>query len=114
MSQSMLRWRNACAVGELADRQARRVQVDDQVIALFNVEGQYFALRDRCPHGNASLSEGWIENGEVECPLHQARFDIATGKVMCAPARENARTYAVKVEADVVLIGLGSDTLQLT
>lgn len=113
MSPSALRWTRVCAVGELADQQARRVQVEDQVIALFNVQGKYFALRDRCPHGNASLSEGWIEDGEVECPLHQARFDIATGRVMCAPARENVCTYAVKVEAQAVLIGLGSNTLQL-
>ncbi len=113
MNQPLVKWTRACAVGELADQQARRVQIDGQAIALFNVQGQYFALRDRCPHGNASLSEGWIENGEVECPLHQARFEIATGKVTCAPARENACTYAVKVEAGVVLIGLGSNTLQL-
>ncbi|KSW27704.1 MULTISPECIES: non-heme iron oxygenase ferredoxin subunit [Pseudomonas] len=106
-------WAVACRVDEVGDEQARRVQIGDQAIAVFNLGGCFHALADRCPHGDASLAEGWIENGEVECPLHQARFDIATGKVLCAPAKSCARRYPVKVENDVVLIGLFENTLQI-
>lgn len=102
-------WAPVCKAGEIDDQQAKRVKVGDQMIAVFNLQGQYHALVDRCPHGDASLAEGWIENGEVECPLHQARFDIATGQVLCAPARTCAKRFTVKVENDVVLIALVED-----
>ena len=106
-------WAVACRVDEIEDEQAKRIQVGDQAIAVFNLKGCFHALSDRCPHGDASLAEGWIENGEVECPLHQARFDIASGEVLCAPAKTCARRFPVKVENNVVLIGLFEDTLQL-
>jgi 3-phenylpropionate/trans-cinnamate dioxygenase ferredoxin subunit len=51
------------------------------------------------------MSEGYLEDGCIECPLHQARFDIRTGAAMCAPATEPLRTYPVKREGDEIFIG---------
>src|SRR4051794_37684870 len=69
-----------------------------QDIALFRTEsGAYYALDDECPHEVASLSEGWIEGDEVECPQHSSRFCLRDGKVLCLPAVRDARTHKVQV-----------------
>lgn len=90
-----------CAVGEIPDGEAR--VVDQQLtgtgddIAVFHDGGEYFALDDTCTHEEASLADGWIENCEVECPLHSARFSLRTGEVLCMPATRDARTHRVEV-----------------
>jgi 3-phenylpropionate/trans-cinnamate dioxygenase ferredoxin subunit len=75
-----------------------------QPIAVFNDEGNFFALDDTCTHEDASLADGWIENGEVECPMHSGRFCLATGEALCLPLTRNTRAYSVDVrEGDVWL-----------
>jgi nitrite reductase/ring-hydroxylating ferredoxin subunit len=64
-------------------------------LALFNIDGRYYATDDRCSHGNASLSEGDIDEGVVYCPLHAGGFDIATGEPVHPPCDEPIRTHAV-------------------
>ena len=59
-----------------------------------------------CTHATGLLADGWVEDGAIECPLHQARFDIRTGKALCEPATEDLRTYPVKIEGADVLIDL--------
>ena len=67
-------------------------------IAIFHAEdGNFYALQDECTHEVASLSDGWIEDCTVECPLHSSSFDLKTGKVLCMPATVDARTYTVNV-----------------
>lgn len=102
----VITWIKVCDAAALGDQESRCFRGAGLDIALFNVQGRYFALADRCPHGNASLSEGWLEDGKIECPLHQARFEVATGRVLCGPARENARIFDVRVEAGAVFIAL--------
>lgn len=66
-------------------------------ITVFRDGDDFYALDDTCPHESASLGEGWLENGEIECPLHQSRFSLKTGAVTCLPATRNARTHRVEV-----------------
>lgn len=67
-------------------------------IAIFHTEdGNFYALQDECTHEVASLSDGWLEDCTVECPLHSSSFDLKTGKVLCMPATVDARTYKVSV-----------------
>lgn len=66
-------------------------------IAVFHDGGDYFALDDTCSHGQASLSEGWIEDGEVECPLHNTRFCLKSGEPQCMPATLAQRAHRVEV-----------------
>ncbi|WP_313811358.1 bifunctional 3-phenylpropionate/cinnamic acid dioxygenase ferredoxin subunit [Glutamicibacter sp.] len=67
-------------------------------IAVFHAEdGNFYALQDECTHEVASLSEGWVEGCEIECPMHAASFDLRSGKAMCLPATVDARTYKVSV-----------------
>ncbi|WP_181795182.1 non-heme iron oxygenase ferredoxin subunit [Streptomyces sp. WELS2] len=89
------------ADGDLEDGDAFLLPADAfggaDSIAVFKDEGQYHALDDTCPHANASLSEGWVEDGEVECPLHGGRFCLRTGEATAMPATGTARTYPVEV-----------------
>jgi len=71
-------------------------------IAVFNADGELYAIDDTCTHQDASLSEGWLEGCLVECPLHEASFDLRTGQPTCLPARRPVRTHRVTVEDGVV------------
>jgi len=80
------------------------VDIDAKSIALYQVDGEIFATDNICTHGNARLCDGFLEGHEIECPLHQGKFDIRSGKAMCAPLTEDIRTYPVKIEGDRVFI----------
>jgi len=74
--------------------------VDGAPIAIFHVDGQYYATTDICTHEEASLSEGELEGEIVECPLHGARFNVRTGDVKALPAVVKLQTYPVRVVGD--------------
>lgn len=96
----------ACLVEELPDGEALRIDAST-VIALFHVDGEFYAMNDRCSHGNASMSEGYVEeDATVECPLHAASFCLKTGKALCLPATETIATYPVIIEDGAVYIDL--------
>jgi nitrite reductase/ring-hydroxylating ferredoxin subunit len=62
------------------------VDVEGLRIAVFNINGTYYAIADTCPHAGASLAEGDVDGCTVECPLHSARFDLESGAVLSPPA----------------------------
>ncbi|RSD06291.1 non-heme iron oxygenase ferredoxin subunit [Pandoraea apista] len=76
-------------------------------IALYGVDGEVFATDNACTHGNARLCDGFLEGHEIECPLHQGKFDVRTGAAMCAPLTEAVRTYPIRIEAGKVYVDLG-------
>lgn len=84
------------AGGFPANQGCRRV-INGAAVAVFRVDERFFALDDACTHGRARLSEGFVENGCVECPLHQALFNLETGAAMTPPATKGVRTYPVRV-----------------
>jgi nitrite reductase/ring-hydroxylating ferredoxin subunit len=73
-------------------------------LAVFNVDGSFFVINDTCSHGDASLCDGEIEGGEVECPWHNAKFCIKTGKALTFPAVEPQKTYTTAVVDGMVSI----------
>lgn len=81
-----------------------RVEAGGHVIALANIDGEFFAIDDTCSHEEASLSEGGLAGDVVVCPRHGARFNARTGRVLSLPAVRSLATYAVKVEGDDVLV----------
>ena len=85
------------SMDEIAPGHARLVNIKGKEIALFNIEGTFFALENACTHEEGPLAEGEIEGHEVTCPWHGARFDVRTGQVLCAPAYEDAARYNVRV-----------------
>jgi len=81
------------------------VEIEDVPVALWNVDGEYFATADTCSHEEASLSEGDLWGEVIECPLHGAQFDVRTGAVLSLPAVFPIATYPVKVEGDSLYVG---------
>jgi NAD(P)H-dependent nitrite reductase small subunit len=73
-----------CPVEELPPGAARVVEVGDRRIAVFNVDGRFLAIDDRCAHKGGSLAAGMVHAGVVTCPLHWWRYDLATGRRMAS------------------------------
>ncbi len=92
-------------VGELAEGASRCVQVGHRTIALFHIEGQYYAIDDLCPHMGASLSGGVVEEGIVTCPLHAWRFRLSDGTWADNP-RIKTGAYPVHVDGDTIQVEL--------
>lgn len=82
------------------------VAVDGRQIALYSVDGDVYATDNICTHGHARLCEGFLEGHEIECPLHQGKFDVCTGQPTCAPATEPLRSYPVKIEGGRVWLAI--------
>ena len=99
-------WIDAAAVSDVPEGDVVGVRVGGKEIALYEVEGEVFATDNICTHGHARMSDGFLEGREIECPLHQGRFDVCTGKAMCAPLTDNIRTYPVKIENLRVMLKL--------
>ncbi|MFF1381346.1 bifunctional 3-phenylpropionate/cinnamic acid dioxygenase ferredoxin subunit [Streptomyces sp. NPDC058308] len=97
-----------CRLADLPAGESVRLDTTPPV-AVFNADGELFAIDDTCSHQNASLSEGWLEGCLVECPLHAASFDLRTGRPTCLPARRPVRTHQVYVEDGVVHVSLDTD-----
>jgi 3-phenylpropionate/trans-cinnamate dioxygenase ferredoxin subunit len=97
-------WQRVAALADLADDAALPAELGNRRIALYRLDGEVYALDDVCTHALALLSQGFIENGAVECPLHGARFDIATGRCLAPPATVDLRAYPVRIEGDDVLV----------
>lgn len=94
----MTQWIDVLAADEVPDDDVVGVQAAGRDIAIYGVEGDVFATDNICSHGNARLCDGFLEDFEIECPLHQGRFDIRNGKAMCEPLTEDIRSYPVKIE----------------
>ena len=99
-------WLDAAALAHVPEGDVIAVQVAGKEIALYEVDGKVFATDNLCTHGHARLSDGFLEGNEIECPLHQGRFDVCSGKALCAPLAENIRTYAVRIENMRVMLKL--------
>ncbi len=100
-------WIDAAAEDTVPDEDVIAVQVAGKEVALYGVDGAVYATDNICTHGHARLCDGFLEGGEIECPLHQGRFDVRSGKAMCAPLTEDIRTYPVKIENGRVFVDLG-------
>jgi naphthalene 1,2-dioxygenase system ferredoxin subunit len=82
------------------------VAADGRDLALYTVGDEVFATDNLCTHGHARLCDGFLEGHEIECPLHQGKFDVRTGAPTCAPATDAIRSYPVKIEGGRVWLAL--------
>jgi siroheme decarboxylase len=94
-----------CQIGEVPPGESKLVVVNGEQIALFNVDGTFYALSNRCSHARGPLVDGVVSDGSVTCPWHSAQFDLKTGAALCAPARGPVPAYQVKIEGETVLVG---------
>jgi nitrite reductase/ring-hydroxylating ferredoxin subunit len=80
------------------------VALDRERVLIANVDGCFYALQDSCGHRQAPLSKGTLEGHVIECPLHFARFDVRTGKLLSGPTAADVPTYQVLVDGDTVYV----------
>ncbi len=91
-------------VSEIPPGTSRCVLVGNKKVALFNVDGEFYAIDDMCSHAEASLSEGPFEGEVVTCPRHGAKFNVKTGEALSMPAWAPVDTFKVKVEGDDIYV----------
>ncbi|MEN9395548.1 MAG: naphthalene 1,2-dioxygenase system ferredoxin subunit [Pseudomonadota bacterium] len=99
-------WIDAAALDAVPEGDVIGIRVEGKEIALYEVEGKIYATDNLCTHGAARMSDGFLEGREIECPLHQGRFDVCSGQALCAPLTENIRTYPVRIENLRVMLKL--------
>jgi naphthalene 1,2-dioxygenase system ferredoxin subunit len=91
-------WIDALARDDVPQDDVIGVAVDGRDIALYGVGDEVYATDNLCTHGHARLCDGFLDGHEIECPLHQGKFDVKTGQPTCAPVTEAVRSYPVKIE----------------
>jgi nitrite reductase/ring-hydroxylating ferredoxin subunit len=101
----MTEFHRALAAAELMDGEVARVLIGDKKIGIYNLGGSFYALDDTCTHMRARLSNGYIEDGFIACPVHFGKFDIRTGKASSPPCTVDVATYPVKIEDGQILVG---------
>jgi nitrite reductase/ring-hydroxylating ferredoxin subunit len=89
---------------DVKEGEAKMVRIGKTQISLCRVQGEIYAIDDICTHEWACMSDGFVEGEEIECPIHMARFNIKTGKVLSEPATEDLKTYKVEVKGDDVYV----------
>lgn len=93
-----------CRLADLPPGESLRLDTTPPVAVFRTEDGELYAIDDTCTHQDASLSDGWLEGCEVECPLHASRFDLRTGAVDLPPARLPVRTHQVMLADDMVYV----------
>ena len=89
---------------ELSPGAMKWVAIDRERVLIANVDGAFYALQDACGHRRTPLSKGTLEGYIIECPLHFARFDVRTGKLLSGPVAADVPTYQMRVEGDTVYV----------
>lgn len=93
-----------CSAEEVAAGTAIKVETGDLILAVYNVDGEYYVTDDICTHGPGSLSEGYIDGDVVECNFHNGQFNIKTGEVVAPPCMIPIKTYPTIVQDGKVFI----------
>jgi naphthalene 1,2-dioxygenase ferredoxin component len=99
-------WVDALATDDLPSDDVIGVVVAGRDIAIYTVGDAQYATDNICTHGHARLCDGFLDGHEIECPLHQGKFDVRDGKPMCEPVTEALRSYPVRIEGGRVFLQL--------
>ncbi|MFP3605871.1 anthranilate 1,2-dioxygenase ferredoxin subunit AndAb [Paraburkholderia sp. SIMBA_053] len=97
MEQTLDSWQTIGTLDDFAEGEPAAIVAGNRQVAIFRLGDDVFALNDLCSHGHARLSDGYVEDGCVECPLHQGLIDIRTGAPRCAPITEPVRVFPIRV-----------------
>jgi len=102
----MTTWHTVARASEIPPERVAVFPIGDHDVAVCNVDGEFYAIDDLCTHDGGSLDQGQLEETEIECPRHGARFDVRTGAAVQLPAFEPVETHDVRLEGDVVQVGV--------
>lgn len=107
MTVATEQWTRVAGYDDVPEEDTLGLELDGRPICLYKLSGEIYATDNTCTHGDAALSDGLVQNGcEIECPLHEGRFDIRSGKAVAAPCTEDLRSYPVRLEDGVIYIQL--------
>ena len=106
MAMTEPNWIDALAADALPKDDVVGVDISGRDIALCTVGAAVYAIDNVCTHGQACLSDGFLDGHQIECPLHQGRFDVRSGQPLCEPVDEPLRSYPVKIEGGRVFVRL--------
>lgn len=95
-----------CKIFDIPDPGKEVFEVEEKFIVVFHLDGEWYALDDRCTHDGGPLGQGWIEGFQIICPRHGARFDIRTGQALTMPAVRATSAHEVKIDGDRVFVKL--------
>lgn len=95
--------------GDIPDPGKQTLEVDESLVVLFHVAGEFYCLNDICTHDGGPLGDGQLHDGEISCPRHGARFDVRDGRALSMPATEGTLVHEVKVEEGHVYVRLNED-----
>lgn len=101
-----MNWIKIANVDQISDDESLAIEVQGKQLAVHQCGDELFITDNICTHQFALLSDGFLEDGCIECPLHQAKFDLRTGEAMCAPATVGVQTYPVKTEGRDIFVAL--------
>ena len=102
--QSLDNWYPVASTNDIDEEDVIQAYVGDVALAIYNVEGRFYATSDICTHEHTNLSDGIVIDDVIECPRHQGRFRIPTGKPLGAPVKIPLRTYPVKIVGDKIYV----------
>jgi 3-phenylpropionate/trans-cinnamate dioxygenase ferredoxin subunit len=100
----MSNWSDVARASEFAAGSWRTIDLDGTQVAVFNLDGAYYAIEDVCTHDGGILTGGTLEGEEIVCPRHGARFSVKTGKVLAPPAYEDVSRFPVQVVNGMVQV----------
>ncbi len=97
-------WHPVARTDEIDEEDLIAIELDGRTLAIYNSDGGYFATDGICTHEDACLADGLVIDGVIECPMHQGRFRIATGKALGAPVSVDLKTYPAREEGGQVFV----------
>lgn len=108
MNSPLTKWIRITSASDIPVREGRALRLGTREIAVFNLDGRFVAVDNRCPHGGGPLADGIVGGASVTCPMHNWRICLESGVVTkpCDNAAPALRTYPVRVEEGVILLGL--------
>lgn len=101
-----MQWIKIANTSDIDIDESLGLEIEGKTIALHRTDSGFYATDNICTHQYALLSEGYLEDDCIECPLHQAKFCLKTGKAMSAPATVDIKTYPVKEENNEIFVSL--------
>lgn len=102
----MPEWREVAATNNIKNYDFKIVELSDLEIAIFNIDNNFYAIEDNCPHQHLPIADGIVEDFTITCPYHGAQFDIRSGELKTPPACDNLRIFELKIVDKLIFIKL--------
>jgi 3-phenylpropionate/trans-cinnamate dioxygenase ferredoxin subunit len=97
------------SVSDVPDPGKSVVEVDDRMVVLLHIGGEFYCIDDICTHDGGPLSDGDLQGTQIACPRHGAKFDVCSGKALTMPATEDTLVHEVKVEGEDIFVRLNEE-----